>query len=105
MPEEIFGSTTGYRLAQVEAVMRWQITDRLMRAGVTIQDPGSVFIDADVAIGRDTIIRPNTTLLGQTEIGEDCEIGPNSVIRDSRIAAGCRVTASMLEDATLEAGR
>ena len=104
VPEEIFGVNDRVQLAQVEAVMRWQITDRLMRAGVTIQDPGSVFIDADVAIGRDTIIRPNTTLLGQTEIGEDCEIGPNSVIRDSRIADGCRVTASMLEDATLEAG-
>ena len=43
---------------------------------------------------RDTVIRPNTTLLGRTRIGEDCEIGPNSVIQDSTIANGCRVTAS-----------
>ena len=104
MPEEIFGVNDRVQLAQVEAVMRWQITERLMRSGVTIQDPASVFIDTDVAIGMDTIIRPNTALSGNTVIGEGCDIGPNSVIQDSRIGDGCRVTASMLEEATLEAG-
>ena len=104
MPEEIFGVNDRVQLAQVEAVMRWQITERHMRAGVTVQDPSSVFIDADVAIGMDTVVRPNTSLLGRTVIGEDCEIGPDSVVRDTRIADGCRVTASMLEEATLEAG-
>ena len=104
LPEEIFGVNDRVQLAQVEAVMQWQVIERLMRSGVTVQDPASVYVDADVAIGQDTVIRPNTTLLGQTRIGEDCEIGPNSVIQDSTIANGCRVTASMLEEATLEGG-
>ena len=94
MPEEIFGINDRVQLAQVETVMRWQITERLMRSGVTIQDPASVFIDADVAIGIDTVIRTNTCLSGRTVIGEGCEIGPNSVIQDSRIGDGCWVTAS-----------
>ena len=75
-----------------------------MRSGVTIQDPASVFIDAGVTIGMDSVIRPNTCLSGKTVIGEGCEIGPNSVIQDSRIGDGCRITSSMLEEATLEAG-
>ncbi len=104
LPEEIFGVNDRVQLAQVEAVMQWQVIERLMRSGVTVQDPASVYVDADVAIGQDTVIRPNTTLLGRTRIGEDCEIGPNSVIQDSNIANGCRVTASMLEEATLEGG-
>ena len=104
MPEEIFGVNDRVQLAQVEAVMRWQITERLLRSGVTIQDPASVFIDADVAIGMDTLVRPNTSLLGKTVIGEGCEVGPNSVIQDSHIGDKCRVTSSMLEEATLEAG-
>ncbi len=104
LPEEIFGVNDRVQLAQVEAVLRWQIAERHLRAGVTIQDPGSVFIDADVAIGPDTIIRPNTSLLGRTTIGENCVIGPNSVIEDSQIGDACRVTASMLEEATLESG-
>ena len=104
LPEEIFGVNDRIQLAQVEAVMRWQIMERLMRSGVTVQDPASVFIDADVTIGMDTVVRPNTSLLGKTEIGEGCEIGPNTVIQDSRIGDGCRVIASMLEEATLDAG-
>ncbi len=104
MPEEIFGVNDRVQLAQVEAIMRWQITERLMRSGVTIQDPASVFIDADVVIGRDTIIRTNTSLSGKTVIGEDCDIGPNSNIQDSQIGDGCRITSSMLEEASLEAG-
>ena len=104
MPEEIFGVNDRAQLAQVEAVMRWQIMERLLQAGVTIQDPGSVYIDAGVTIGMDTVIRPNTSLMGDTTIGEDCEIGPNAVIQDSNIGDGCRVTASMLEEATLESG-
>lgn len=104
MPEEIFGVNDRVQLAQVETVMRWQIVERLMRSGVTIQDPASIFIDADVTIGMDTVIRPNTSLSGKTVIGVGCQVGPNSVIRDSRIGEGCRIVASMLEEATLEAG-
>ena len=75
-----------------------------MLAGVTIRDPDSVHIDAGVTIGQDTVILPNTMLLGAARIGEDCEIGPSSIIRDSRIGRGCRVTASALEEATMEDG-
>lgn len=103
-PEEIFGVNDRTQLAQVEAVMRWQIIEGLMGQGVTIQDPGNTYIDADVTIGMDTVIRPNTSLRGNTAVGEGCEVGPNTVILDSRIGDGCRVTASMLEGATLEPG-
>ena len=103
-PEEIFGINDRIQLAQVEAIRRWQLCEQWMKAGVTIQDPASVFIDAAVTLGRDTVIRPNTMLLGQTHIGADCEIGPNAVIRDSQIGDGCRVTASMLEQAVMGAG-
>ena len=102
MPEEIFGVNDRVQLAQVEAIKRWQICEGWMRAGVTIQDPASVFIDAAVAIGQDTVIRPNTMLLGRTVIGEDCEIGPNSVIQNSRVGHRCRIIASMVEESTLE---
>ncbi|MYC30429.1 MAG: UDP-N-acetylglucosamine diphosphorylase/glucosamine-1-phosphate N-acetyltransferase [Chloroflexi bacterium] len=104
LPEEIFGVNDRAQLSQVEAVMRWQVIERLMGQGVTVQDPGVTYIDADVTIGMDTVILPNTSLRGRTVIGEGCEVGPNSVIQDSRIGDGCRVIASMLEGATLEAG-
>ncbi len=101
-PWELQGVNDRRQLAQVEAVQRQRIRDRWMLAGVTMLDPSSVFIDADVALGQDTILLPNTMLLGRTVIGEGCEIGPGSIIRDSKLGRGCRATASMLEEATME---
>ena len=100
--EEALGVNNRVQLAVAESVMRDRIRELWMLAGVTIADPGSVYIDADVHIGMDTVILPNTMIIGLTTIGEDCEIGPNSVIRDSSIGNGCRVTSSSLEEATME---
>ena len=101
-PTEAFGVNDRIQLANVEEVMRQRIRERWMLEGVTMTDPASVYIEADVAIGMDTVILPNTMLLGQTSVGENCEIGPNSVIRDTDIGNNCRVTSSALEEATME---
>jgi bifunctional UDP-N-acetylglucosamine pyrophosphorylase/glucosamine-1-phosphate N-acetyltransferase len=55
-----------------------------------------------VKIGRDTVLWPNTYLHGKTEIGEGNAIGPNTMIRDSRIGNRCKVLMSVLEGAWLE---
>ena len=99
---ELHGINDRLQLAQVEAAHRQRIREHWMLAGVTMVDPASVFIDADVAIGQDTVILPNTMLLGRTSIGEGCEIGPGSVVRDSKVGHRCRVTASALEEAAME---
>jgi bifunctional UDP-N-acetylglucosamine pyrophosphorylase / glucosamine-1-phosphate N-acetyltransferase len=101
-PEELLGVNNRVQLAQVEAIQRRRILEQWMLAGVTIRDAASVYIDADVTLGQDTLVLPNTMLLGRTCVGEGCEIGPTSVVRDSTIGDRCRVTASVLEEATLE---
>ena len=101
-PSEALGVNDRVQLSMVEDAMRQRIRQRWMLAGVTMTDPASVYIDADVTVGMDTVILPNTMLLGQTSIGENCEIGPNSVIRDTIIGNNCRVTSSALEEATME---
>jgi bifunctional UDP-N-acetylglucosamine pyrophosphorylase/glucosamine-1-phosphate N-acetyltransferase len=100
--EEVFGVNNRSQLAIVEGVMRDRIRERWLQEGVSMTDPGSVYIDADVSLGMDTIILPNTMLTGRTAVGENCEIGPNSVVRDSVIGNNCRVTSSALEEATME---
>ena len=75
-----------------------------MLEGVTIQDPASVYIDHDVVIGQDSIIFPNTALRGTTQIGEDCQIGPNSLIDNSVIGDRNRIICSHLESSTIESG-
>ncbi len=101
-PLEAMGVNDRMQLSMVEETMRRRIRERWMLAGVTMTDPASVYIDAEVTIGMDTVILPNTMLLGQTSIGENCEIGPNSVIRDTVVGSECRVTSSVLEEAVME---
>lgn len=81
----VMGINSRKQLATAEGVMRQRILDKLMDAGVTIMDPASTFIEASVKIGRDTIIYPYTWLEGSTEIGEDCEIGPNSRLTNVKV--------------------
>jgi bifunctional UDP-N-acetylglucosamine pyrophosphorylase/glucosamine-1-phosphate N-acetyltransferase len=101
-PDEMIGINTRIHLSQAEAVARRRINERLMLNGVTLQDPSSTYVDATVQIGRDTVLLANTHLTGQTTIGEQCTIGPNSIVRDSTIGDRCRVTASVIEEAEMQ---
>jgi bifunctional UDP-N-acetylglucosamine pyrophosphorylase/glucosamine-1-phosphate N-acetyltransferase len=100
--DELLGINDRTHLACAEAVMRGRINRRHMLAGVTLRDPMTTYISAEVAIGQDTVILPNTVLEGRTHIGRDCVIGPNTVVRESRIGDRCRVDASFVEEAAME---
>ena len=97
--DEAMGVNDRLQLAAVETVLRDRINCHWMTEGVTIVDPATTYIDADVAIGLDTVVLPNTMLTGRTVIGEECEIGPNSVVRDTVVGDRCRIVASTLEEA------
>jgi len=83
-------------LAAVEAEARQRILKKHMLAGVTIVDPASTWIDADVTIGEDARIEPGTSLRGATEIGPGAVIGPHSTIIDSGIGEGSQIINSHL---------
>lgn len=101
-PTEAIGVNTRVHLAEAEQTLRRHICHRWMTAGVTIVDPASTYIDADVTLQPDTVIYPNTYLYGSTSIGEDCTIGPNTLIQDSVIGNGCTIKFSVLEGAHVE---
>ena len=101
-PQEGLGINTRVHLAEADAVMRKRINQAWMLEGVTMIDPDTIYIEAGVRIGQDTVIYPNTHLEGDTVIGEDCQIGPNTIIRHSQLGNACQVEASMIEFAKLE---
>lgn len=100
--EETIGVNTRVHLSEVETAMRRRINQTHMLNGVTMIDPSSAYIEAEVTIGKDTVIMPNTFLFGKTEIGEGNVIGPNTIIRNSKVGNGCKILASDLEGAILE---
>jgi bifunctional UDP-N-acetylglucosamine pyrophosphorylase/glucosamine-1-phosphate N-acetyltransferase len=84
-PEEGLGVNTRRQLAAAEQAVRRQVRERWLDAGVTMVDPSSVWIDADVTVGKDTVLYPNVTLEGKTEVGEDCVLRSYSRVTDCRI--------------------
>lgn len=101
---EAMGINDRVQLAEAEAALRQRTLRRLMVAGVTIRDPATTYIDDTVAIAADTVIEPGCILRGATTIGAGCVIGPYTMMDGAVVGDRCRVVASSLERATMEAG-
>lgn len=80
--EEGLGINNRSQLAKAEKILQKRIIEHHMENGVTIIDPLSTYIEADVTIGADTVIEPRTHLRGKTQIGENCIIGPDVDLED-----------------------
>ena len=102
LADEAMGVNDREQLAAAGAVLRDRINRFWMSEGVTLVDPATTYIDVDVAIGQDTVVQPNTMLIGNATVGEECEIGPNSSIRASVVGDRCRVVASTIEESRVE---
>jgi bifunctional UDP-N-acetylglucosamine pyrophosphorylase / glucosamine-1-phosphate N-acetyltransferase len=102
--EETLGINDRVQLAAVEQLLRRRVIERHMYAGVTVVDPATTYIDADAAIGMDSVILPGTMITGKTRIGTACRIGPATTIDRSLIGDNCVVRNSALEETTLEDG-
>ncbi len=102
---ELLGINTRVELAQVDALLRAAKNQALMLSGVTIENPATVTIDMDVAIGRDTIVEPFARLLGATSIGEGCRIGAGSVLENARLADGVELLPyTLIKNSAIDAG-
>ncbi|NMO97741.1 bifunctional UDP-N-acetylglucosamine diphosphorylase/glucosamine-1-phosphate N-acetyltransferase GlmU [Paenibacillus lemnae] len=101
---ESIGVNDRFALSEAEDHMRKRIAKRHMLNGVTVIDPSSTYIGADVTVGSDTTLYPGTVLKGTTVIGSDCVIGPNSEIEDSTLADGVMVKYSVLSQASVGSG-
>ena len=92
------------QLARMGAEMNRRIVDRWMRDGVTVMDPATTWVDADVVLEPDVTILPGVQLLGATVVAEDAVVGPDSTLKDCEIGAGARVVRTHGELAVIGAG-
>ena len=87
---------TPMELHMARRALQAAVVERHMRQGVAVLDPSSAIISTDAVIGRDTTLLPGVMILGETVIGEDCEIGPFTLLSDCIIGDRCTINASQV---------
>jgi bifunctional UDP-N-acetylglucosamine pyrophosphorylase/glucosamine-1-phosphate N-acetyltransferase len=98
------GANDRAQLAGLAAELNRRILERWMRDGVTIADPSSTWIDADVVLEPDVTLLPGVQLLGATVVAEDAVVGPDCTLKDVEVGAGATVVRTHGELAVIGAG-
>jgi bifunctional UDP-N-acetylglucosamine pyrophosphorylase/glucosamine-1-phosphate N-acetyltransferase len=84
-PDEMAGVNTRAELARMEAILRSELVERWMAAGVTFEDPATAYLGPEVTIGADTVIGPNVQLRGRTRIGTGCRLDGTAYLVDTTV--------------------
>ena len=98
---EVFGINDRIQLAYAAKIMRKRINNKLMLEGVSMEDPESTYISPTVKIGKDTIILPNTTIIGDCDLGSANEIGPNVVLENVKCGNNNKISNYTIRNKTL----
>jgi bifunctional UDP-N-acetylglucosamine pyrophosphorylase/glucosamine-1-phosphate N-acetyltransferase len=83
--DELHGVNSLEELADAGRILRHRILSDLMRAGVTVVDPATTYVEADVKVGRGTILYPFTVIMAGVRVGRDCRVGPFSHLRGNAV--------------------
>jgi bifunctional UDP-N-acetylglucosamine pyrophosphorylase / glucosamine-1-phosphate N-acetyltransferase len=101
---QLEGVNDRVQLARLGGELNRRIVERWMRAGVTVMDPSTTWIDVDVTLGRDITIHPHTQVLGASTIDDDVVLGPDTTLTDVEIGAGASVVRTQATLAVIGAG-
>lgn len=101
-PDETQGINSRSDLSIVTRTLLENTRQLHMDNGVTLIDPKNTYISLDAKIGKDTIIYPGTNIQGETIIGENCVIGPNSHIISSKMGNNVIVETSKISESLID---
>lgn len=99
---EFAGVNSRMQLAEAESYMRKKINRFHMENGVTMIDPERTYIEAGVKIGCDTVLLPGVVLEGNTVIGEDCVVGPDSRLTNVKLGNNVKFQYSTAIDSSVD---
>ena len=98
------GANDRVQLARLGVELNRRILERWMREGVSVVDPRSTWVDADVVLEPDVTLLPGVQLLGATVVASDAVVGPDCTLKDVEVGPGARVVRSHAELAVVGAG-
>ena len=101
---ETAGVNDRVQLAAAHRAYNRRLVEAHMRAGVTVIDPDTTWIDAGVEIAADAVIRPQVQLVGRTRIAAGAVIGPDSTLTDTQVGAGSVLHRVVANSAVIGAG-
>lgn len=101
---EILGVNDRVQLAESAALLRDRINEDLMKAGVTIVDPLTTWVDSTATIAPDVVLAPGTAIHGATTIASGAVIGPRTTLIDCTVAANAHVLESQCTEAVIGEG-
>jgi len=100
--DEAIGVNTRAQLALAEEAMQRRLRAHWMNEGVTMANPATVYIGADVELAPDVTLEPNTSLRGATRVATGAAIGPNAVVDDGQVGERAIIGGSRLQGTTIE---
>jgi bifunctional UDP-N-acetylglucosamine pyrophosphorylase/glucosamine-1-phosphate N-acetyltransferase len=92
------------QMARLGAELNRRLLERWMRAGVTVVDPSSTWVDVTVTLEPDVTLLPGTQLHGSTSVAEGATVGPDTTLRDVAVGAGATVVRTHGSGAEVGAG-
>ncbi len=101
---EILGINNRVQLAEARRLLNERLLHDAMMAGVTVVDPATTWVDVTVTFEADALVHPGTQLLGATHVATGAEVGPNTRLTDTTVAAGARVDNSVADGAVVGEG-
>ncbi|MCI5773406.1 MAG: NTP transferase domain-containing protein [Erysipelotrichaceae bacterium] len=102
--QEVQGINDKKELAEANKYMQLEINAQWMEKGVNIIDPNNTYIGPDVTFAQNVVIYPNVFITGQTVVGADTTIMPNTYIQDAKIGNNCWVDTSRIIDTEIKDG-
>ncbi|MCD8316884.1 MAG: bifunctional UDP-N-acetylglucosamine diphosphorylase/glucosamine-1-phosphate N-acetyltransferase GlmU, partial [Eggerthellaceae bacterium] len=100
--DECMGINTRAQLAEASGLLQQRINAYHMDEGVTMWDPSLVWIGPDVKIANAVEILPGVILMGETSIGSDTVIGPNTRLTDTQVGTGCRIDETVAIESRID---
>ncbi|MDP9459600.1 MAG: bifunctional UDP-N-acetylglucosamine diphosphorylase/glucosamine-1-phosphate N-acetyltransferase GlmU [Actinomycetota bacterium] len=93
-PDDVLGCNDRRELAARRRTLNDRVLADLMRAGVTVVDPQTTWVDVTVTVEADALLEPGTQLLGTTRVATGAVVGPDSTLVDTGVGAGASVVRS-----------